>query len=113
MPFDSSLKTSPASESGSKWQISTGGGRCPRWRGDGKEIYWLSPRGQIMAAQIEYKDSGIQALTPEAVLQAGIEMVIFEPYDVTRDGKKFVVNTLRDSEGALTLMVNWTARLNQ
>jgi len=113
MPFDSSLKTSPASESGSKWQISTRAGRCPRWRGDGKEIYWLSPRGQIMAAQIEYKDSGIQALTPEAVLQAGIEMVIFEPYDVTRDGKKFVVNTLRDSEGALTLMVNWTARLNQ
>src|SRR4029079_10343452 len=30
----------------------------------------------------------------------------------SRDGKKFVVNTLRDREGALTLMVNWTARLN-
>ena len=69
--------------------------------------------GQIMAAQIEYKDSGIQVRTPEAVLQAGIEMVIFEPYDVTRDGKKFVVNTLSDMEGPLTLMVNWTARVTQ
>jgi Tol biopolymer transport system component len=59
IPLDSSLKSSDASENGSKWQISSRGGRCPRWRGDGKGIYWLSPMGQIMAAQIERKDSGI------------------------------------------------------
>jgi hypothetical protein len=97
IPFDSSMKNSHASDGGSKWQISTRGGRCPRWTGDGKEIYWLLPRGEITAAQIEYKDSGVQVRTPEPVLQAAIEMVIFEPYDVTRDGKKFVVNTLRVS----------------
>ena len=65
-----------------------------------------------MAAQIEYQNSGIQVRTPEAILQAGIEMVIFEPYDVTRDGRKFLVNTLSDIEGPLTLVVNWRARLN-
>jgi hypothetical protein len=54
-----------------------------------------------------------QVRTPETVLQAAIEIVIFEPYDVTRDGKKFVVNTLSDMEGSLTLMVNWRSRLKQ
>ena len=117
IPFDAASLANPISKqtlgSGSKWQISTHGGRSPRWRGDGKEIYWLSPQGQIMAAQIENNDNAIEVHTPETVLRAGIEMVIFEPYDVTRDGKRFIVNTLSDMDDPLTLMVNWNARLKQ
>jgi hypothetical protein len=112
IPFDTSQKNSHASHGGSKWQISSRGGRCPRWRGDGKKIYWLWPRNSSWQYRLSTKTAA-QVRTPETVLQAAIEMVIFEPYDVTRDGKKFVVNTLSDMEGSLTLMVNWRSRLKQ
>jgi hypothetical protein len=98
IPFDSSLKNSHASDGGSKWQISSRGGSR---QGNSSWQYRLSTK---TAAQVR---------TPETVLQAAIEMVIFEPYEVTRDGKKFVVNTLSDMEGSLTLMVNWRSRLKQ
>ncbi len=116
IPFDEASFASPNSKptpgGGSKWQISNHGGRSSRWRDDGREIYWLSPRGQIMAAKIENKDGGIEVHPPETILRAGIDMVIFEPYDVTRDGKKFIVNMPSDQDLSLTLMVNWSARLN-
>jgi serine/threonine protein kinase len=116
IPFDEASFANSISNAtsvgGSKWQISAHGGRSPRWRGDGKEIYWLSPRGQIMAAKIENRDGGFEVHPPETVLRAGIEMVIFEPYDVTRDGKKFIVNMPSDQDDSLTLLVNWSARLN-
>jgi hypothetical protein len=64
-----------------------------------------------MAAETESNNGSIEVHTPRTILRTGIEMVIFEPYDVTRNGKKFVVNTMNDSDDRLTLMVNWTARL--
>ena len=36
----------------SKWQISTGGGGQPRWRGDGKELYYVSSSSRLMAVPI-------------------------------------------------------------
>src|SRR5262249_55575050 len=36
----------------SKWQVSTGGGTQPRWRADGKELYFIAPDGKLMAASI-------------------------------------------------------------
>jgi len=36
-----------------KWQVSTGGGgEQPRWRGDGKELVYLSSDGKVMAAPV-------------------------------------------------------------
>jgi hypothetical protein len=35
-----------------KWQVSRGGGSEPRWRGDGKEMFYLSPSGMLMAASV-------------------------------------------------------------
>jgi hypothetical protein len=39
--------------------------------------------------------------------------VAFSPYDVTSDGKKFVINTLAEQNTPLTLVVNWTANLKK
>src|ERR1039458_8988531 len=35
-----------------KWQVSRGGGTEPRWRGDGKEIFYLAPNGMLMAVPV-------------------------------------------------------------
>jgi hypothetical protein len=37
---------------GGKWQVSTTGGNWPRWRHDGKEIFYLAPDNTLMAAEV-------------------------------------------------------------
>src|SRR5262245_53086343 len=41
-----------ATSIGGQWQVSTAGGIAPRWRYDGKELYYIGPEGQMMAASI-------------------------------------------------------------
>ncbi|HKY34204.1 MAG TPA: protein kinase [Candidatus Polarisedimenticolia bacterium] len=36
-----------------KWQISTGGGMKPRWRADGREMFYLSAPDRVMAVEVE------------------------------------------------------------
>ena len=40
---------SPFPGGGGKLQVSPGGGTDPRWRGDGKEIFFLDPKGYLVA----------------------------------------------------------------
>jgi Tol biopolymer transport system component len=101
---------------GGKWQISASGGRSPRWRRDGKEIFYLSPDNQMMAAEVEERGNGIEARPPQALFRAAVPSVSaisLSPYDVAPDGKKFVINTLSEQNRPLTLVVNWTANLKQ
>jgi Tol biopolymer transport system component len=44
-----------------KWQVSRGGGTEPRWRGDGKEIFYIAPSGMLMAVPV----NGESILRPE------------------------------------------------
>ena len=37
---------------GGKWMVSQAGGRGPYWRGDGKELFYLAPDGNVMAAAV-------------------------------------------------------------
>jgi eukaryotic-like serine/threonine-protein kinase len=117
VPFDASrvLNTgsgSAAANGGGKWQISASGGRCPRWRSDGKEIFYLSSDNQMMAAEIEERGNSIKLRPAQALFRAAVSSS-FSPYDVTPDGKKFVINTLIEQDTPLTLVVNWTANLKK
>jgi Tol biopolymer transport system component len=55
-----------AVEAGGKWQISNGYGREPRWRSDGRELYYTGGDGQVMAVEIatnpEFKPGKAQPL---------------------------------------------------
>jgi len=42
----------PFPNASGKWQVSTGGGTYPRWRADGKELYFIGPDGKLMAATV-------------------------------------------------------------
>jgi serine/threonine protein kinase len=115
VPFDATkiLNTGPGSVTspGSKLQISPGGGRCPRWRRDGKEIFYLSAGNQMMAAEIEARSNSFEARKAQPLFRAAVLTAAFSPYDVTPDGKRFVINTVSNPNTPLTLVVNWTARL--
>jgi len=118
VPFDAAKALNPVSGAaiatgGGKWQISPNGGRCPRWRGDSKEIFYLSLSNQMMASDVEENGNSIQVRTPQALFRSAIQSAPFAPYDVTADGKKFVINTLSEHDEPLTLLVNWTASLKK
>jgi eukaryotic-like serine/threonine-protein kinase len=114
VPFDATkvLKTAPpaATSLSDKWQISAGGGAIARWRGDGREIFYYGPGFQIMAAQVDGRGTIFKAQKEQALFRAPVAPMV--QYDVTPDGKQFVMTTQRVNPNTpLTLVVNWTARL--
>jgi Tol biopolymer transport system component len=78
-----------------KWQVSRGGGTEPRWRGDGKEIFYLGPMGMLTAVPVSSVGT-FSTGTPTPLFQfhgrAPISSTDVYSYDVTRDGKRFLVN---------------------
>ena len=82
-------------EAAGKWQVSRGGGVEPRWRGDGKEIFYISPSGTLMAVSVS-GDTNFATGTPSPLFQvhgrAPISSTDIFTYDVAKDGQRFLVN---------------------
>jgi Tol biopolymer transport system component len=103
-----------------KWQVSTGGGIAPRWRGDSRELYYIAPDQKLMAVAIR-GDATLEVGQPAVLFQTRIfEAGAFvfsdkQQYDVTPDGQRFLINT--PVEGAtsppLTVVLNWQAGLRK
>jgi Tol biopolymer transport system component len=78
-----------------KWQVSRDGGREPRWRGDGKEIFYVGPRDMLTAVAVS-NDSGFSSGNPTPLFQshgrAQISSTDQFTYDVTKDGQRFLMN---------------------
>lgn len=98
-----------------KWQVSTDGGEQPRWRGDGKEIYFLSSDVKLMAVSVDTEHE-FQSGTPRVLFQtdpreqvATTEQVV---YDVSRDGQRFLVNSKYNNGSAhpMSVILNWNLR---
>jgi Tol biopolymer transport system component len=97
-----------------KWQISSGGGEGPRWRQDGRELYYVGG-GRIMAV----------ALDTEGGLRIGATAALFASrrvgtgpgpfYDVTADGKRFLISQpIEDADQEpLTVTLGWPALVNK
>jgi eukaryotic-like serine/threonine-protein kinase len=102
-----------ASASGGQWPVSTAGGVHPMWRPDGKEIYYVSPKGEMMAAPIAVDGSAVVPEAPVSLFNVriyggGLDRTQGRQYDVAPDGR-FLVNTEIDSGEAapITLIQNW------
>jgi WD40 repeat protein len=99
---------------GGKWQVSTGGGAWPRWRRDGKEIFYLSPDNKIMAADVRRSGSSFEVGAVRALFETRPYRGSGAAFDVTADGQRFIVNyTAEQPTAAITLVVNWTAEVKK
>jgi serine/threonine protein kinase len=99
--------------SGGQWQVSTAGGVQPRWRRDGKELYYIAPDGKLMAVAIAVNGSTLEPGTPVALFQTrifggGASVNSRQQYDVAPDGR-FLINVTIDDTNAspITLLLNW------
>ena len=97
-----------------KWQISTSGGTQPRWRRDGRELFYLAAGGELMAVPVnpggESIENGIQV--PLFAMPAGFGVDF--TYDVAADGRRFLVNTIvSDTSQPIVVVLNWPAALKK
>ncbi len=94
--------------------MSQNGGTEPRWRGDGKVLFFFAPDNRLMAAQVQTGEGSFQAGAIEQLFQARA-LGRARRYDVSRDGQRFLVNTaLPDiSSPDITLIENWTEMLKK
>jgi hypothetical protein len=78
-----------------KWQVSRGGGTEPRWRGDGKEIFYLGPSGTLTAVSVNTTgtfSTGVPTPLFQVHNRAPISSSDLFSYDVTKDGNRFLLN---------------------
>ena len=101
-----------------KWEVSTGEGEQPRWRGDGKELFYLSLDGKMMAAPVTAGNK-FDAGTPVSLFQATPRQAVSSTdmfvYDVSRDGQRFLINTqVKQAEAQpMSVILNWPAKMNK
>jgi Tol biopolymer transport system component len=99
-----------------KWQISGNGGSEPRWRRDGKALFYWALDQTFIEAEVEAKGTQFQVTALHPLFKAPMPMFPFPTttWDVTVDGQRFIVNTAGSSGGQpLTVVTNWTGRLNR
>ena len=99
-----------------KHQVSTSGGEQPQWRRDGRELFFVSADGRLMASEISRGD-GVTAGVPRALFSVpGTTSGQPDPwrwaYAVASNGERFLINTPRDEERwPINIVFNWTSLL--
>jgi serine/threonine protein kinase len=102
--------------SGSEWRISTGVGAQPRWRSDGRELFYIGPDRKLMVVEVK--------LGPQ--FQAGVPKPLFDTrvltvsdfrnhYVVTADGQRFLINSITQERATtpIDIVKNWTTLLKR
>jgi len=90
---------------GSRTQISTGGGRWPQWRRDGKELFYSSSN-RLMAQSVVVNGSRAEP---------GTAMTLFSMpgsslYAASPDGQRFLINEITKPPSPITILLNWKPR---
>jgi Tol biopolymer transport system component len=107
-----------------KWQISVRGGDEPRWRSDGKELFFVAADGTLNAVTVD-ADAAAGTFTtgaPIGLFRANLTRRLYNRllvrYDVAPDGQRFLMSVRAPSsatagaeEAAVHVVVNWTATL--
>ena len=107
------VQTFPRSDR--RWQVSTGGGYEPRWRGDGREVYYLSGDRKLMAVTVNAGSSfGVPRPLFQTQVPKGVNPLTMN-YVPSRDGQRFLVytQTAEPPPNPITVVLNWTAALKK
>ena len=105
--------TGLASGEGAKWQVSYGGGREPRWSADGKELYYMTLDGKVMAVGVS-TNTVFEIGTPKLLFQMA-QPATRTTGDYTVDGKRFLflTSTEQTAQAPFTVVLNWPSLLKK
>jgi eukaryotic-like serine/threonine-protein kinase len=108
-----------------KWQISAGGGYWPKWRRDGKELFYVNKAvaGKLVAVDIKAVGVTLQPASPKALFDfssvgALPHSFVYHTYAVSADGQRFLIPRPVSGSGdetasPITVVFNWTAALTK
>ena len=114
--FEIYVTSFPAAEG--KWQVSSGGGTQPRWRGDTRELFYLAPDGKMMAVPVT-AGANFDTSPPVALFQTHAREAFATSeqvsYDVTKDGQRFLINTqVKNADiQPMSVILNWGAEVKK
>jgi Tol biopolymer transport system component/predicted Ser/Thr protein kinase len=111
--FEVHVQTVPLSDR--QWVVSTAGGSMPRWRADGRELYYISLDWKLMVVPV---GPGPSFGVPRQLFQTHVPRnasFYRTHYVPSRDGQRFLINTLAADlpPVSITVVLNWTAGLKK
>ena len=114
--FEVYVQGFPDPEKG-KWQVSKGGGLHPRWRADGRELFYVSATQKLMSVGVSSAGGALAFGTPAPLFDVplangtgGVTIGLRHQYDVAPDGQRFFVNLEASaSVTPITVLMNWPA----
>jgi eukaryotic-like serine/threonine-protein kinase len=105
--------------------ISRDGGSQPHWRRDGKELFYVSPDGKLMATDVT-EEPIFKASVPKTLFQVPVAQIGHPEvndvskgslqvlgWDVAPDGKRLLIDTATKSSESVTVLLNWNAELKR
>jgi serine/threonine protein kinase len=96
---------------GGKWMVSHTGGAFPRWRRDGKELFYLRPDGEVMAADVSSSGAAFEHGIPKPLFKARY----VNGWDVNAEGKRFLftVTGTETPQSPFNVVLNWMSMLKK
>jgi hypothetical protein len=98
-------------ENAGRRQITTNGGREPMWRGDGRELFFLSPDDTVMVVDVEISAAGLEWGVPRPLFTIANFQRIPRGFTASSDGQRFVavVAAAPLAPQKFTTVLNWTS----
>jgi Tol biopolymer transport system component len=108
-----------------KWQVSTHGGLFPRWRRDGKELFYMgsAPSGKIISVRVDPAGPGFEYGSPSELFDSGyfnfLSPVPYHAFAVSPDGQRFLIPRPESMVGQdaasapIIVVLNWAAGLKK
>jgi serine/threonine protein kinase len=98
----------------SKVRVSPGVGSHPQWRGDGRELYFMTADRMLMSASLRLSEDKVEVDTVAPLFQTDAYRGFGPQFVVSRDGQRFLVNTEvpTTEAGRISVVFNWRALLD-
>ena len=88
---------------GPKFQVSVGGGTLPRWRRDGRELFYVAPDRKLMAVSVTPRLATLDTGAPRALFTLSTTSF----YEPSPDGQRFLVTAVVSEASPITVIMNW------
>jgi Tol biopolymer transport system component len=109
----------PFRRQGERVRVSVDGGAQPRWRGDGKELFFASLEGALMAVDVDASTKGLTVGLPRTLVKARDLRAVsdgpdYSDYAVTSDGQRFLVKRLTEQaeRPRIHVLLDWSSLLD-
>jgi Tol biopolymer transport system component len=97
-----------------EWPVSDISGRNPRWRRDGKELFFLNEENAVVTVPVAYSSGHLQFGPAQTLFNSAARLGFYSVMDVSPDGERFVISETDESlSSPATMLVNWSPDLKK